>query len=519
MLDTKMPLNPADTSSENCQMLVNAIPHGLLQVSKNGEIRFINDAAAKIINSEATLIVGKNIADLSSDLADIIKADWCDISIEAKESSWMDIYTRFPDNPPMTLQANIKRISDEDNSDRLLTMVDISSKKYIDEKKQRLLKIDALGTLAGGVAHEYNNLLMVVGGYIQRAKKRDLDEDRRADALIKAQEAVDRAVVISKQLLIFSGKHAREHKKTNLSTLLKNAKGDLKAIIPDTITLNWEITDEHAVVLLDPIQFLETVTNLTSNAVDATLYGGEVTIGLQVEDMGTDSIVAVALDMKPGRYVNVYVKDHGTGIDASTMDNMFDPFFSTKTHKLAPGLGLAVVYGFVKETGGYINVLTALEQGTEMQLYFPLEAGAEEKARAVTGDLPLGNGEVILVVDDEEGILAIIVDELEAFGYTVLSACGGIEALEIESEFEDDIDLLLSDVMMPGFTGPETARALLEQRPNLKLIFMSGYAPQKEDGRAKLPDGAAFLAKPVEPATLAQKVKDVLSQERSDSNE
>lgn len=519
MQNTKPLHNPSDAAFKDGHMLVNAIPHGILQVGKDGEIHFVNDAATKIINSEQNQIVGKNIAEFSTDLADLIKMDWCDIPIEAKETSWIEVNTRFADNASMTLEANLKRMSDDDNSDRLLTMIDISSKKYIDEKKQRLLKIDALGTLAGGVAHEYNNLLMVVGGYIQRAKKSNIDEERRLEAIAKAQGAVDRAVVISKQLLIFSGKHARAHKKTDLSILISNAIEDFKAIIPDRILLNLEVADEHAVALLDPAQFLETITNLLTNAVDATLYDGEITLGLQIEDIGTDSIVAVALDMEPGRYVNVYVKDHGTGIDASTMDNMFDPFFSTKTHKLAPGLGLAVVYGFMKETGGYINVLTALEQGTEMHLYFPLESGAEEKERNQTDDLPLGNGEVILVVDDEEGILALVVDELEGLKYQVLSASSGIEALEVESEFEDHIDLLLTDVMMPGFTGPETARAIKDQRPDLNVLFMSGYAPQKEDGRAKLPDGAAFLAKPVEPTILAQTIRDILSQKRSNSNE
>jgi two-component system, cell cycle sensor histidine kinase and response regulator CckA len=494
------------------ETLLDTIQLGVMAIDSKGVIQFANNAAGLMFGAPATDLLGQQLVEFSNELADILACDWSDISAEAKNTSNLEIFTRCRNATSLTLAINIKRLSDSPQGDRLLVMNDITGKTYIENKRQQVKKIDALGTLAGGVAHQYNNLIMVISGYIQRALNHCDDPDRLCRALDRAKKATEEAAIIGKQLLIFSGKHAREHKVTDIPRLINAGRDELLTKVPNGISVRFDLPDENVNAKLDPNQLMEAINILLANAIDAMPQGGEVVVGQKTMETETHAVIALALDMKAGRYISVYIRDEGVGIDATTMDNIFDPFFSTKTDRIARGMGLAIVYGFMKETGGYINVQTSLGAGTEVCLYFRLTDEVEIKTREISQNIPRGNGEVVLVVDDEKGILDLIEGDLESLGYTVLSANDGIEALEIELDFEGKIDLMVSDVMMPGFTGPETSRALLKSRPDVKIIFMSGYAPQSGDRRARLPDNAAFLAKPVELTDLAQKIRDVLDQ-------
>jgi PAS domain S-box-containing protein len=416
-------------------------------------------------------------------------------------------------------ETNIKALV-WDNEDALLVFSnDITSKKQAEGEKavlehqlRQTQKIESLGTLAGGIAHEFNNLLMVIGGFINRAVKYSNSVDTVISSLEEASKATNRATNITKQLLVFSRKQVQQLKTIELSSQILEIKSMLMPIIGEHIKLSLNLSDKKLCAKLDPDQFSQAVVNLTINARDAMSGGGELSWISKTVKLKKSRTTFSGTNIPAGNYVVFSVTDQGGGIDDDTLDKAFDPFFTTKKAGVGTGLGLAVVYGFVRDSAGFIDVETKLGKGSTFTLYFP-ESKEEiiKKPIASTKEVN-GNGETILLVEDEAALRALLVDDLENIGYKVLCAEDGLTGLELEGEYQGKIDLLLSDIVMPGVSGPEMALVLAKSRPEMKTIFMSGYAMHDANDKLNIPKDTPILSKPIDTQTLAERINFVLNE-------
>ncbi len=499
-----------EQNHEICVSILKTLPQAYFLCDHSGMLVSYNKKLAKLLKGNKDDLQNAFVRDFSTDLERIIAKPWEKMLATIKGDNWQEIFFRAFNNQPINLEVNIHRMNVEGEQRLLVLLWDNNKKKNADQRINAEKKIEALGTLSGGIAHEYNNILMVIGGYIQRSL-RELDADTPlAKRLKKASEATDRATVLSKQLLIFSGKQAREHKVCNLTKSLLSLRGQIEDTLPNNISLNYQIIDDISKSSLDQKQFEETIMHLVNNAIQAMPMGGEIVIQEENILVEEDTMLAVVLKIPPGEYVSVKVTDTGIGIDSSILDKIFDPFFTTQSSSSA-GLGLAVVYGFMRASNGYLNLASTLDEGTTVQLFFKKSSQSIKMLDEDSDDIPLGNGETILVVDDEDGVLNVVSEDIQSLGYEVITATDGLDGLEVQDDHDGNIDLVLSDVVMPGFTGPEMIRAMVKETPDLNYMFMSGFAPQQGNSRTKLPEGATLLAKPVEFKTLAQELKKALN--------
>jgi two-component system, cell cycle sensor histidine kinase and response regulator CckA len=394
----------------------------------------------------------------------------------------------------------------------VITFVDISDRKRIDQGLQQAQKLNAVGELAGGIAHEFNNLLMIIGGYQRKAILHAEDpESFQPEVFIKdlrqAEKATKRAGGLTQRLLMFSRKEQFENTIVDLAEHLTGVERWLRPLLGERHELGLDIAVDEICAELDPDQLTQGIVNLVINARDAMPGGGRVVVGVNRVELEAGSLVAQGGNVSPGRYAAVSVKDQGTGMDEETLRRIFEPFFTTKAPGNGTGLGLPMVYGFAKQSKGYIDVESAVGQGSVFTLYLPVTDRKPAVIAPLDNDLPKARGEVILLVEDEEPLRTLLTDNLASLGYTVLAAEDGPVALETEEEYDGKIDLLLSDVVMPSFGGIEIAHALRETRPETKVILMSGYPRHGASREASVPEDITFLPKPVDPNMLARTIR------------
>ncbi len=383
-----------------------------------------------------------------------------------------------------------------------------------EEQRRQAQKMEAIGRLAGGVAHDFNNLLTVINGYSEVLLRRFRESDPARREIDEIRKAGERAAVLTRQLLAFSRKQILEQKPILLNEVVSGMHAMLRRLIGENIEISMTLHPDGWTVVADPGQVEQVIMNLVVNARDAMPSGGSVTLSTEnVEfDAPTDHGGFV---VPAGRYVRLGVSDTGHGMDPETMSHMFEPFFTTKARGKGTGLGLASVYGIVKQSGGYILVRSEPARGTSFELYLPaVEARtAQPEAEGVPqGNFPVADPakETILVVEDEEIVRTLVTAGLRKFGYTILPATGGADALAIAERHAGPIDLLLTDVVMPGMNGMDLADRLLAARPGIKVFFISGYSEEGIGKFGVMGEGAAFLQKPITPDQLARKVREHL---------
>jgi signal transduction histidine kinase len=366
-------------------------------------------------------------------------------------------------------------------------------------------KLEAIGRLAGGVAHDFNNVLTAILG---SAELLLLDTPEGASAREEVEiirDAAQRAQELIRQLLAFSARQVLQPAVTDLNDLIKNLSRMLRRLIGEDLALATELADALGAVRVDPGQVEQVLVNLAVNARDAMPDGGRLTIRTENVEM-TDSG-----DLPDGRYVLVEVVDTGSGMDAATLARVFEPFFTTKARGKGTGLGLATVYGIVRQSGGQVAVSSTLGTGTTFRIHLPrVDAPVEPSRTAPPVAVPAAGTETVLVAEDEQIVRVLIRKVLEQAGYTVLLAGGGAEALQLAERHTGPIHLLVTDVVMPGMNGRELARRLLERRPDTKVLYVSGYADVAVERHGVLDPGTAFMQKPFSPSALARRVRDVL---------
>ena len=372
-------------------------------------------------------------------------------------------------------------------------------------------KMEAVGRLAGGMAHDFNNLLTVIRGYSELLLGRLGPADPTRKDIEEVKKAADRASGLTRQLLAFSRRQFVSAKVLDLNALIANMDGMLRRLIgEDIVELSADLDVSTGCIKADPGQIEQVIMNLVVNAKDAMPKGGRLTIETRNVTIG-EEVRLEAVGVTPGSYVLLAVRDNGHGMDAETRSHLFEPFFTTKEKGKGTGLGLSTVYGIVKQSGGYITVESAPGVGTAFRIYFPrveLERSAlTEGAEAID---PARGRETILLVEDEPAVRGLVHETLRLHGYTVLEARHGIEALLTSARYAGSIHLLLTDVVMPQMSGPEVAEKILTVRPEIKVLYMSGYPDHPVFDQGSVSRQTGVLAKPFSPHALAQKVREVL---------
>ncbi len=387
---------------------------------------------------------------------------------------------------------------------------DVSERRQLEEKFRQAQKMEAVGRLSGGVAHDFNNLLGVIIGYAEFLQESLDAENKLRGSVDEILKAGKRAASLTRQLLAFSRQQVLDPKVLDLNGVVSDMEKMLRRMIGEDIELSTVLVPELGRLKADQGQLEQVVMNLVVNARDAMPQGGKLLIETQNMIMDEAFVRRYPYPVQPGPYVLLTVTDSGIGMDAETKARAFEPFFTTKEKGKGTGLGLSTVYGVVKQSGGYIDIYSAPGAGTTFKIYLPRvdEAiHAELPSRAATS---FTGNETILLAEDETSLRTLTRNTLELCGYKVLEAKDGVEALEVADAHDGTIDLLLTDMVMPGMGGRALAQELTRRRPEVRLAYMSGYTGQAVGSQGPIDPGSVFLLKPFTREMLTRKIREAL---------
>jgi nitrogen-specific signal transduction histidine kinase len=387
---------------------------------------------------------------------------------------------------------------------------DISDRRRLEEQLWHAQKMEAVGQLAGGIAHDFNNLLTAILGYCNLVLDDVPNEDPLRVDLEEIRTAGERAASLTRQLLAFSRRQMLQPQVVDLNALVASMQKLLRRLVSEEIEVVTALAHDVPAVRADPTSLEQVLVNLAVNARDAMPNGGRLTIETSPAHLDA-AFAASHVPMAPGHYVRLTVADTGVGMDEATRGRIFEPFFTTKEQGKGVGLGLATVYGIVKQNGGYIWVDSERGRGAVFTIYLPL-AEITPSVRRADGssvvDTRRRGWETVLLVEDEDAVRTLAREVLRRHGYVVLEARHGVDALRVAERHPDEIHLLVSDLVMPHMSGSDLAKRLSAGRPKMKVLFMSGYADRVV--HRDVTQGVAFVQKPFTPETFARKVRSVL---------
>ena len=393
---------------------------------------------------------------------------------------------------------------------RLVVAQDVSERLLLEGQLRQAQKMEAIGRLAGGVAHDFNNLLMVIKGHTELLLNVLPPADHVTRKVEQIDRAADRATALTRQLLAFSRMQVLQPRAMNLNSVVREMANLIPRLIGEDIELVVRSSADLGTIRADASQMEQIIMNLAVNSRDAMPKGGRFTI--ETSNVELDNLYRAAHPVvQPGKYVLLAVSDTGTGMDTETQAHIFEPFFTTKEQGKGTGLGLATVYGVVKQSGGFIWVYSELGRGTTFKIYLPRvdEAAASIPVVHIPSSLARGT-ETVLLAEDEQDVREVAREFLESAGYTVLEVAGGAEALEVSAAHAGPIDLLITDMVMPGISGQELARKMRALREGIRVIYMSGYSEHAAGEAAKCDAAAMVLTKPFSRAVLLRTVRDIL---------
>ncbi|MCF7815155.1 MAG: response regulator [Candidatus Cloacimonetes bacterium] len=492
----------------------------ICRFDSNKLITFVNMAFCRLMNS---------------DLVDLIGSGWNDYFPEQEikkinkllenlnvENPYSTIEFWFQDHKTekLYLEWTFRAIFNDDNEFIEFQAVgkDTTQRKKAEIEKEKIReqlhqsqKMEVLGNLAGGIAHDFNNLLTAINGYADVAIKKLLPSDSALKDIEVIKDCGLKAAALTKQLLGFSRKQIIEKKLIDVNQIISNLNRILLRLIGNDISLQMNFSEEKSLINADANQVEQVLINLIVNAKDAMQNGGKIIVKTKKEYL--DDITAKKLELeKAGNYEVISVQDNGSGIAPENLEKIFEPFFTTKELGKGTGLGLATVFGIVKQNNGHIEIETKLEKGTTFQIYLPSAEATEtelndsNKESDQETELTRGS-ETILLVEDEEAIRDFVASILKEYGYNVLEASNGEEGLRLAQNYENNIQLLLSDIRMPKMTGPELATGIKQIYPDIKIIFVSGHTENDKIRSDIEKSEAAFLQKPFSFEALVEKVR------------
>jgi len=499
-------------SELNFRSLVTNAPYGICRCDATGQILDANPAFLRMLGySSASEIAGRHLGTTYSDaqqwfeLADCLRSE---APFNGLTAEW-----KRKDETTTVVRVSGRSVSDDEEGTAFeLFAEDVTERRALEQQLQQSQKMEAVGRLAGGIAHDFNNLLMVISGYSEFLLERLGSEPALRSPAQEIASAAERASSLTRQLLAFSRKQMLAPKMLDLNSVVTENVRMLKRMIGEDIDLVMIPAGQLGQVRADSGQIEQVIMNLAVNARDAMPSGGKLTI--ETSNVTLDEEYARTHTPVPaGEYVMLAISDTGMGMDSETQSHIFEPFFTTKGPK-GTGLGLSTVYGIVKQSGGYIWVYSEPGKGTTFKIYLPRVAGAGESvapavARPAAARAEPG-AETILLVEDEANLRYLAKQFLEKLGYKVIEAADGAVAMQIVVAHEGMIHLLLTDVIMPGMNGRELAQRVAEIRPNIKVLYMSGYTENVIGHNGTLDAGVHLLQKPFNLRDLKDRVREVL---------
>ena len=482
-------------------------------------VRYASPAAEPVLGYQPEELVGKSIREiLHPEDFQRLSGIVAEIAAVPRASAEIELRKQHKSGAWRSMNAVARNLLDDPAIHGLvLTCHDVTERNILAAQLRQAQKMDAIGQLAGGVAHDFNNLLTVIKGNADLMRM-ELDPASGLHTEIEeVRTAADRAAGLTRQLLAFSRKQLLHAREVDVNELVQEFRPMLGRLIGEDVDIRTELAPRLEPVLADPGQIHQVLMNLAVNARDAMPGGGILTIAtstVQVDDAYIEAHAPVAI--KPGQYVQLSVSDTGAGMSAEVRVRIFEPFFTTKDPGRGTGLGLATVYGIVKQSGGFIWVETAPGKGSTFQIIFPAVARSTDARteKQEAADDPRGS-ETILLIEDEAPLRALATRVLQRYGYRVLVASNGAEALAIASAHEGPIHLVVCDVVMPGMNGREAAGRLRTLRPEARLLYMSGYTDDEILRRGLLDPNLRMLEKPFSSSTLAHTVRSVLDGEHA----
>ncbi len=507
-------------TTQSYQSVVDGAPFGILQTELT-RVSMANPALAAILGYESQaelqqLNLAVNIYCNSND---------CQQDLQKYKSSpgkVMDLEAKWKrkDGSPITVRCRGRALpaKEEHPAGYEIFVENITEQRLLEQQFRQAQKMEAIGRLAGGVAHDFNNLLMIMTSYAQLIEDSATDPGKVTRYATQIRDAARKAASVTRQLLAFSRKQIQELRVINLNIVVSEFGKMLPQLLGEDVEMEITTSAEECLIYADRGQIEQVIMNLVVNARDAMPSGGKLTIETGIVDLDQQYSRQHKVDLPSGHYAMLAVSDNGFGMNAETQAKIFEPFFTTKEPGKGTGLGLATVYGIVKQSHGVVWVYSEVGKGTTFKVYLPLAktaAEAESPHPAEPGPIT-GGTETILIVEDEALLRAANREFLEAKGYRVLEANNGTEALRICQTHQGAIDLLITDVIMPGISGIELAKAVVAACPAIRVIYMSGYTDQTVDRRALAPD-AMFLQKPCSLALLAQTIRAAIGPPRRGS--
>lgn len=485
--------------------VIETSPLGICTFDGEGLVTSWNRAAEKIFGWRAEEVIGRPLA-VAQEKSARLREKLAGLRRGGVISA-LRLMGQKKDGTPIELElwgAALPQTAGADGG-LLIMLHDVTERRWMEEQLRQAQKMEAVGRLAGGVAHDFNNLLTIISGYGELLLAQS--EGRLCEDVKAILEAAERATVLTRQLLALSRSQSSEPQMLDLNAVISSMEKILRRALGEAVTLEVSLSPSLWSVKADPGQIEQVLLNLAVNARDAMPRGGRLVIATA----NCRHAEASALRLPQGEYVRLTVRDTGEGMDPEACRRVFEPFFSTKPREKGTGLGLAIVYGIIKQSGGEIFVDSHPGEGTVFTVYLPRATGVvRPRPVQVTAPPPAAKRETILLVEDEEGVRRLVRDVLTRNGYTVFDSADGSEALRIWEQHAARIDLLLTDVVMPGMSGPEVAARLIAHQPDLKVVYMSGYTGDAVANPDALEPAGVLIQKPFTARLLLRRLREVL---------
>jgi two-component system, cell cycle sensor histidine kinase and response regulator CckA len=524
-LEERVRLRTADLAAEVAERkaaeakyrgLLEAAPDAIVSVAASGAIIVANAQAEAQFRYKRQDLLGRPLDCLfSAHLRENVLhqcARYFSGSSDPLGSPPVPLQGRREDGTEFPVEVAFSPLSSPSGPVLICIIRDVSEREKLEHQLRQSQKLEALGSLAGGVAHDFNNLLGVIMGYNQLVGAQ-LPEGsplgRHVGAIDKAAQS---AAHLTRQLLAFSRQQRTEPRILNLNQIVSEVGSMLQRVIGDNVTLVLALDPQLAQVKADPGQMEQILMNLAVNARDAMPEGGQLAVSTSNAELDSTHLREHGITTTPGSYVVLEVRDTGTGMDPQTQARMFEPFFTTKETGKGTGLGLSTVYGIVRQNAGYIWVYSELGKGTTFKIFLPSRSEAPEPIPIEKAAPAIAGNETVLLVEDSEPLREVTHEFLTLGGYTVIQAGSGEEAARLVENHSRPIHVLVTDISMPGISGQKLAAHLLSRMPELRVVYVSGYGAEKTEVHVDRKPGCAFLEKPYSKEALINKVRQVLGE-------
>jgi len=438
-----------------------------------------------------------------------------------KQISRHEAHWRRKDGKVITVEISGRPVSDDAGNLLYFEVIveDVSHQRGVEHRLRHIQKMEAIGRLAGGIAHDFNNLLGVITGYSEMLLDKLGSEPKLSALITHVLKATERGSSLTRQLLAFSRQQVLEPRVINIQEHFNGIVQLLRRVLGEDIRLNLDAGEQPIHLRADAAQLEQVIMNLVVNARDAMTSGGNLSIGISEAHLDPE-YCAHNPDTRPGSYVVIAVTDTGCGMGSDVLSRIFEPFFTTKETGRGTGLGLATVYGIVKQSGGHITVYSEVGHGTTFKVYLPIteEPASKPEMAPFEGIVPNGT-ETILIVEDEDSLREVTCAFLKNKGYSVFVAAEAESAISIAASNDHRIDLLLTDVILPSSSGVQLAQRLLGDNPQMRVLYVSGYTADAIVHHGGHDPNFAFLSKPFSLPTLARKIRSILDAERAHPNQ